>query len=228
MNGIDKITGQIAADAEAEAARILAQAKARAAEAAIQAEREAQAEADAIVDEGRKAAARRLERLESMAALECRKHTLAAKQELVDAAFDRALEQLTAMPEEEYASLLAALAVSAARTGREEIILSPADRDRVGDAVAAKANALLAKSVAPKLPDQVTETRAGAILDKVATAVTAIAKGTAMLTVADETRPMAGGLILRDGPVETNCSFEVLLRLQRDALAAEVAKVLFE
>ena len=34
-------------------------------------------------------------------------------------------------------------------------------------------------------------------------------------------------LILRDGRVETNCSFEVLIHLQRDALSAEVASVLF-
>ena len=33
--------------------------------------------------------------------------------------------------------------------------------------------------------------------------------------------------LLRDGRVETNCSFEVLIHLQRDALSAEVARVLF-
>ena len=48
-----------------------------------------------------------------------------------------------------------------------------------------------------------------------------------MLTLAEDTRPMAGGLILRDDKVETNCSFEVLIHLQRDALANEVAKTLF-
>ncbi len=227
MNGIEKITAQIAADAQAEADGVVAQAKAAAAATLAEYDRQAQAEADAIVDQGKAAAARRLERLESTAALECRKRTLAAKQELVDAAFDRAMALLTGLSEEEYVDLLAKLAVSASRTGREEIVLSPVDRERVGAQVAAKANAVLAERVAPKLPDQVKETKAGAILDKVTTAVTALAKGTAMLTVADDTRPMAGGLILRDGLVESNCSFEVLLRLRRDELAGEVAKVLF-
>ena len=39
---------------------------------------------------------------------------------------------------------------------------------------------------------------------------------------------MAGGVVLRDGKVETNCSFEMLLRLQREPMAAEVARVLFD
>ena len=66
-----------------------------------------------------------------------------------------------------------------------------------------------------------------AILDRVVTGASAVLSGTGMLTMAEETRPMAGGLILRDGRVETNCSFEALIRLQQGALSAEVAKVLF-
>ena len=48
------------------------------------------------------------------------------------------------------------------------------------------------------------------------------------LTLADETRPMDGGFILSDGAVEVNCTFDTLIRLQRGALAGEVAKVLFD
>lgn len=39
---------------------------------------------------------------------------------------------------------------------------------------------------------------------------------------------MDGGFILSDGPVEVNCTFDTLIRLQRGALAGEVAKVLFD
>lgn len=81
--------------------------------------------------------------------------------------------------------------------------------------------------MAPKLPEELTASRAGAVLDKVVARSTAVLAGTGMLTLSEETRPMAGGLILRDGRVETNCSFEVLIRLQRGALSAEVAQVLF-
>lgn len=82
--------------------------------------------------------------------------------------------------------------------------------------------------MAPKLPEELTGSKAGAILDKVVAGASAVLAGTGMLTLAEESRPMAGGLILRDNNVETNCSFEVLIHLQRDALAAEVAKTLFD
>ena len=52
--------------------------------------------------------------------------------------------------------------------------------------------------------------------------------GGAALTLAEETRPMDGGFILSDGAVEVNCTFDTLIRLQRGALAGEVAKVLFD
>ena len=90
-----------------------------------------------------------------------------------------------------------------------------------------QANEILARRVAPKLPEDLTASRAGAVLDRVVTGASAVLSGTGMLTLAEESRPMAGGLILRDGRVETNCSFEVLIRLQRGALSAEVAQVLF-
>lgn len=46
------------------------------------------------------------------------------------------------------------------------------------------------------------------------------------LTLSEQTRPIKGGLILQDSQVETNCSFEVLIHLQRNTLSAEVAQVL--
>ncbi|MBE5708392.1 MAG: hypothetical protein EGR51_00630, partial [Oscillibacter sp.] len=108
------------------------------------------------------------------------------------------------------------------------VIFSQKDRSRFGKAVVTRANEILARQVAPKLPDELTETKAGAVLDKVVTGASAVLAGTGMLTMAEETRPMAGGLILRDDKVETNCSFEVLIHLQKEDLAAEVARALFE
>jgi len=48
------------------------------------------------------------------------------------------------------------------------------------------------------------------------------------LTLAEETRPMLGGFVLKDGAVEQNCSFEVLLRSHREEMALEVSKLLFD
>ena len=69
--------------------------------------------------------------------------------------------------------------------------------------------------------------KAGEILSKVVTGANALLQGTAMLTLSQETRDMAGGLTLRDGNVEVNCAFETQLRVLREEMAAEVAGILF-
>ncbi len=227
MNGIEKITGQIAADVQQEIDALTAEAQAQAADIAAKYDAQAQTLTDAVLQKGRENAAQREERLASMAQLEARKLTLAAKQEMVGKAFDRALDNLLALPDDEYVALLADLAVMASRTGREQVIFSQKDRSRFGKAAVTRANEILAKQVAPKLPGELTDSKAGALLDKVVTGASAVLAGTGMLTMAEESYPIAGGLILRDDKVETNCSFEVLIHLKRDALAAEVAKVLF-
>ena len=227
MNGIEKITGQIDADIQKEIDDLTAQAQAQAAEIGAGYDRQAQEQTQAILERGKRDAALRRERLGSVAQLESRKLTLSAKQEMVGRAFDLALQKLVDLPEADYIALLARLAVEASRTGREQVIFSQKDRARYGKQVVTQANEILARRVAPKLPEDLTASRAGAVLDRVVTGASAVLSGTGMLTLAEESRPMAGGLILRDGRVETNCSFEVLIRLQRGALSAEVAQVLF-
>ena len=227
MNGIEKITGQIDADIQKEIDDLTAQAQAQAAEIGAGYDRQAQEQTQAILERGKRDAALRRERLGSVAQLEARKLTLSAKQEMVGRAFDLALQKLVDLPEADYIALLARLAVAASRTGREQVIFPQKDRARYGKQVVTQANEILARRVAPKLPEDLTASRAGAVLDRVVTGASAVLSGTGMLTLAEESRPMAGGLILRDGRVETNCSFEVLIRLQRGALSAEVAQVLF-
>ena len=228
MNGIEKITQRMEDDAQREINEVLTAARAQADEIARRSREQADRESAAIAARGESAAAEREKRLESMAEMESRKLVLAAKQEVLDEAFTMALEKLCTLPDEEYIQLLAALAVKAARTGREKVIFSQKDRNRVGKAVVTRANDALARKVAPRLPGDLTDTKAGAILDKVVTGASAILAGTGMLTLAEETRPIKGGIILSDGDVETNCTFETLVRLQRENISGEVAKVLFD
>ena len=228
MNGIEKITARIEEDGRAENDALLAQARAEAADIAAKYQAQAQAEADEILAQGRRNAGERAKHLDSMAQMECRKAVLRAKQDVIEEAFQAAHKKLLGLPTEKYVALLADLAVSASTTGREKLIFSPSHRAQVGKAVVTAANKKLAEAVAPKLPDEVTETRAGAVLDKVVSGASALLNGTGMLTLAEETRPMDGGFILSDGAVEVNCTFDTLIRLQRGALAGEVAKVLFD
>ena len=204
MNGIEKITGQIDADVQKEIDAALDQARAQAQEIEDRYASQAQTQAEAIRRKGEQDAALRRERLVDVARLEARKTLLAAKQDLVGQAFDLALKKLLELPDQEYIALLAKLAVAASRTGREQVILSQKDRSRYGKQAVTMANDMLAKKAGPRA-----------------------AESAGMLTLAGESRPMAGGLILRDGKVETNCSFEVLIHLQRDSLSAEVARALF-
>ena len=229
MNGIEKITARIETDAKAEVAEILREAEEKAAAIRAQYKAQAEAQAKAAEAEGREAAKRQAERLESAATLEAKKRLLAAKQDCLNRAFDKAQAELLALDEGEYAQLLAKMAVKASKTGKEEILLNARDRDRVGPQVVAWANTLLAEAAAPKAAGKAAKSggKAGAVLSKVVTGANALIQGTAMLTLSQETRDMAGGLTLRDGNVEVNCAFETQLRVLREEMAAEVAGILF-
>ena len=149
MNGIEKITQRMEDDAQREINEVLTAARAQADEITRLSREQADKESAAIVARGESAAAEREKRLESMAGMESRKLVLAAKQEVLDEAFSMALEKLCTLPDEEYIELLAALAVKAARTGREKVIFSQKDRNRVGKAVVTKANDALTPERAP-------------------------------------------------------------------------------
>ncbi len=142
MNGIEKLTQQISAEAQVEVDKILAEAQAKAdAIAADYAQQVAAFSAEAqakAVD----AAKQREERLVSMADLAARKDLLTVKQEMVDKAFERALEKLCALNDEEYTALLTKLALQCAK-GNEQLIFSQKDRTRVGKAVATAVNEAL-------------------------------------------------------------------------------------
>lgn len=228
MDGIEKITAKIAADAQAEIDGLNARAQAEAKEIADAARAKADALTAELAEKGKQAAAEREQRMASVAQLDARNAGLAAKQKMLDKAFDRALEKLCTLEDEAYIELLANLLVKASSSGREQVVFNQKDRARVGKAAVGRANELLAKSVAPKLPDELAETKVGAFVDRVVSGVSALAQGTAMLTMAEESRSIKGGFILIDGKVETNCAFETLVRLEKTNMAGEVAKLLFE
>ena len=234
MNGIEKITARIQQDAQADCAALLQEAQERA--SAIRADYESRAAAAAAAsgEKSAAAAAQRLERLESAARMDAKKLLLATKQDCIQAAFERAQADLLALPEEEYAALLARIAVGASQSGREELIFSPADRERVGAKVVAEANRLRSGTVLPfeqsaKAPEdlegRVKDTLKG-VGNAVAAAVGQLRTGTAF-TLSDETRELSGGLILKDGSIEINCAFETQLRFLRESMAGQVADILF-
>lgn len=192
MNGIERITARIEADGQAEIDRILTEARAGAAQITARYREAAETVRAELAAKNEKAAAQRKERLINAAQMEGRKLQLAAKQTVVERAYDRALEKLQNMPEGQYVRLLAALLQEASASGGGEVIFSPQDRETAGKKAVEKANA---------------------------------ADGS--LRIADETRPISRGFILREGQTEVNCTFETLVRLQKEEAAGAVAKKLF-
>jgi len=146
MNGIEKITQRIEADAQAEINAVLDAAKAEAAEIAAKYQAQADTEAADLNAKNERTAAEREERLVSAAQMDARKVQLAAKQAMVEKAYALALEKLCAMPEAQYTDVLADLLVKASATGSEEVVFS--ERDQVvGKAAVEKANAVSGKQL---------------------------------------------------------------------------------
>ncbi len=140
MEGINRITDRIHEDVSREIEEIDARADADVAAVKARYAEQAQKERADILAQGRRAAEERVRRLEGAARLEAKKATLAAKQEMISRAFDTALEQLLALPEEAYVALLTKLAVAAVKTGREQVALSQKDRARYGVKMVIQAN----------------------------------------------------------------------------------------
>ena len=221
MNGMEKIAQRIQGDAQRELDQLEAETRRQAEELLAQSRAQADQEREAILARGKKAAAERQERLESAAQMEKRKLLLAAKQEMLDQVFDRALEKLCALPDEELVALLSRLAAGASSSGKEQVIFSKRDRARLGKQVVLGANEILAQKNAGALPGSIGESKMGAFINKI------VGVG-AQLTLSQDTRNIRGGLILSDGEIEMNCTFETLVRLQREKLEREIAGILFE
>ena len=134
MNGLEKIVARMEADTQAACDALAASA----AENAAAILRDCQAQADAVTrDSAQRAedqAAEHLEHLNGSSQLACRQRVLAAKQQLIDAAFARTAQALAALPQADYIDLLAALAAENG-SGDEELLLSARDREAVGAAV---------------------------------------------------------------------------------------------
>ena len=140
MNGIEKITQRITSDAQSGIDRVLADARAEAEKITAKYQAQADAESAELDAKNKKAAAEREERLAGTAQMEARKTALAAKQEMVEKAYDLALKKLCSLPEEKYTAVLADLLAEASTTGKEEVIFSDKDRRKVGKAAVDKAN----------------------------------------------------------------------------------------
>ena len=199
MRGIEKITARIAADAAAEISAVRAESDRRCSEIRAEYDKKAQETYEGILRSGMKDAEQFASRIERTAQLDAKKEILGLRQEMVSEAFKLAEQKLADMPEDEYLAFLTRLALEAVSTGTEALVMNAAQRDTLGEKLAAAVNA--ARKEAGKVGE---------------------------LTVAQDTCDITGGFILRQEKVEVNCTLDLMLELIRNEVAAEVARVLFE
>lgn len=199
MKGTEKIIAHIRADGDAEAKKIIDAASKQAEEKRAESFKAALSEYEKLMQAGNAECEDILSGSRRIAEMEAKKSVLSVKQEMISAAFDAARGEIVNMPRDKYTQFLARMAAEAAVSGMEEIVLNARDKAEVGKAVCKAANELLS------------------------------AKGTpGKLTVSEETADISGGVIVRFGGIETNCSIDALIRQRRSGLSTEVAAALFE
>lgn len=137
-------------------------------------------------------------RILTMANLEARKKVLEKKQDLVEEAFQKALNYLKHLSDKEYKRTIKELLLRTAESGEEEIVIS-----------------LEEKRLTSVLLNEVNETLSSkGKLGK--------------LKLSPERRKFQGGFILKAGRKEINNTFNSFFQEKREELEAEVAGILFQ
>ena len=144
MKGIEKITGRIREEAEADAAAMIAEAKA---DGILEGYREQAGKLYAELHEaGLAEAAASAERKNRNDHLQAKKAVLSVKHVLVKDAYRLAHQEILALPDKEYFELLADYAMKASVSGKEQVQLNEKDIARLGQGFVDEVNARLVKA----------------------------------------------------------------------------------
>ena len=214
MNGLERITEKILAEAREEADRILSSAEAECARI----REEYAARADEIrarlSAEAERVGTDMIAQAKATAATQKRNLVLETQSQLIDEVFEIALAQVSGQEGEKYVETLAGLLSAAEEISRTlygeedamaperyEILMSARDLDRYGEAVLDAVR----KKLGAKLEAQT--------LNK--------------LVLSRQTLSTNGGLVLRCGNIEANCSLSLLFAQLREELESEVSHALF-
>lgn len=198
MSETDHLEQKIIADANNRAQSVIVDAREQADAILQEARSKIEQQEQEMLARAKKEAKERYEKLIAVGKTEIKIRILTQKQDILDEAFNCALDSIVNLPPDEYIGLLVKLATELIKKGDEEIILSSKDKARIG----AQFVDLLNKSVSTRIQKP-------------------------NITLSDETKEMAGGFILRSGNVEVNYSIGDVLNAKRDEIELEVAKTLF-
>ena len=222
INGLNKITDKILSEAQAKADKILADAQAECDRINAEYAERAEKIRSEISSEAEKGGMEYVARIRSTAATNKRNLLLQTKSDLIDGVFAGVLEQTRNLELQKYNEILIGLLsaalleqleseeISRNLYGEEEalspefyeVIFNQRDRDRSGK--------IVVEGVKKHLSGKVS------------------AEKLARLKLSMQTANIDGGLVLRCGNVESNCSLSILFAQLRESLESEVARTLFD
>lgn len=196
MNNIESITSKITADAKEQAQQRIEQAKQEAQQILQDYQAQAQQVTQQAQQQAQKEAALIAERVESQSGLVRRNMMLQYKRDVMEQAFCKALEQLCVQDCDKQVELLASAATKYL-SGDAQIILNESDKTKFGSK--------LIEEISAKLNTENKPYR---------------------VSLSEINGSMQGGMILAQGNIETNLSYEILVKNVRDELEAQVAQIL--
>ncbi len=221
MTGLDKITAKIISEAEADAAEITERARDSCAEIMFAATSEAEKVKAELEDAAAKEAEDMIARAKSSATMKKRNLLLETKAKAVDNVFDAAYKEILNLPEEKYCELVSRLIAKALltqlETEKENIELYGEEEAGIPE----KYELVFSPRDQEKLSESILQGVERVVIGKVNRDVLK------KLTIAEDTANIDGGVILRFGSIECNCSIHTEFAAIRERMEGEIYSLLF-
>lgn len=221
MTGLDKITEKIIAEARADAAAINDRASKQCADIMFAASSDAERIKASLEERAQKEAENIIARAKSSAAMQKRNLILDAKSKAVDSIFETAYKELLALPEEKYCELVSRLVAAAItdelETEKTNISLYGEENVEIPE----KYELVFNESDKKKLSDAILKGTERIVIGKISR------EEISKLSIAEDTADIDGGVIVRLGNIEINCSTEAVFALVRERMESEISEMLF-
>lgn len=221
MTGIDKITGKIISEAEADAAAIIARAQEKCAEIMFAASSDCERIKASLEDKAQKEAENIVARAKSNAAMQKRNILLDARREATDRVFDAAYKEILDLPEEKYCEVVSRFIADAIL---DEIETEKNNIELYGEEEAdlpEKYELVFNATDKEKLSKAILEGVGRIVIGKMSR------EDLSKLVVAEDTAPIDGGVIVRFGSVECNCSLRAVFAQLRERMEGEISTLIF-
>lgn len=218
MNGIEKITDKIIAEAHEYEIEVINKAEAQAESVLADYKSRAETIKESQLTEAEKNAKSITERAISSSQLMKRNMILSAKNEIIEQAFTNTLELFRKLPVDEYTALLVRILCG--------VITANADSEADYIAKYGRDNIEITDEYILFLNEK-DRTSIGELLINNGDVVNVVQKYGHKLTLSSESVSIAGGFILRYGDIETNCAMDKMIDQLRGTLKSKIYKELF-